>query len=107
MHATEELPLRFAGLPRRRFGDLELPIAERPLVRLLGLALLDRERAGPGLFIPRCRSVHSFGMRFPLRICFLDRRGKPLVTVASLAPRRICSCRGAESVIELVPEEDE
>ena len=40
--------------------------------RLLGLALLGRERAGPGLLIPRCRSVHTFGMRFPIDVAFCD-----------------------------------
>ena len=35
--------------------------------------LLDRHRAPEGLLIPRCRSVHTYGMRFPLDLLFLGR----------------------------------
>lgn len=95
---------RFAGLPRRNLEQLELPVATRARARLLGLALLDPDQAWPGLLIPGCRCVHSFGMRFPLRIYFLDREGRPLRLVESLPPRRIVACRHADSVLELVPE---
>lgn len=106
MNATEKVPLRFAGLPRQRRGNLEIPIARRPIARLLGLAFLDRRRAWPGLYIPRCSSVHSFGMRFPLQIWFLDGQGRPLRIVERMPPWRIHSCAGADAVLELVPEED-
>src|SRR5262245_52399763 len=59
-----ETPHRFRGLERTELLGLEVPVATSRRSRLLGLALLRRERAGPGLLIPRCRSVHTFGMRF-------------------------------------------
>ena len=49
-----------------------MPVATTVSSRLLGLALLRREHAGAGLLIPRCRSVHTFGMRFPIDVLFLD-----------------------------------
>ncbi|HSI79654.1 MAG TPA: hypothetical protein VK919_03280 [Solirubrobacterales bacterium] len=48
----------------------EAVIAERFSARLLGLAWLPAGTA-PALLIPRCRSVHTFGMRFELDLCFL------------------------------------
>lgn len=69
--------------------------------RLLGLAHLDLDDAGPGLLIPRCSSVHTFGMRFPLDLFFLDRDGAVLDRRWSLSPSRIARCRGAASVLEL------
>jgi hypothetical protein len=61
---------------------------------------LDREEAGAGLLIPRCSSVHTFGMRFPLLIVFLDRRGSPLA-MRHLGPRRFARHRHAHAVLEI------
>jgi uncharacterized protein len=84
--------------------DREVPVAGGIGSRLLGLALLRRRRAGPGLLIPRCRSVHTAGMLFRLDITFLDRRGRPLRELRGVAPFRVASCPGAESVLEVAHE---
>ena len=80
---------------------MRVPVAERLGMRLLGLAFLSREDAGPGLLIPRCRSVHTFGMRFPLDLVFLDADGGVISRRASVPPGRLVSEAGAESVLEL------
>jgi uncharacterized membrane protein (UPF0127 family) len=92
---------RFKGLPTVEVGGLEVPVAAGFCARLLGLSHLDRERAGPGLLIPRCSSVHTFGMRFALDVHFLDGRLRPLAIRRSVPPRRIAGCRGAVAVLEL------
>jgi hypothetical protein len=69
--------------------------------RLLGLAHLDRERAGAGLLIPRCSSVHTFGMRFALDLFFLDEAGAVLCTRRRVSASRVVSRRGALSVLEI------
>ena len=69
--------------------------------RLLGLALLPVERAGPGLLIPRCASIHTFGMRFALDVHFLDGEDRVIRSVFGLSPCRATACRGAASVLEL------
>jgi uncharacterized membrane protein (UPF0127 family) len=69
--------------------------------RLLGLSHLDREAAGPGLLIPRCSSVHTFGMRFALDLVFLDERRRPLAVRCAVPPRRVFSHRAATAVLEL------
>jgi uncharacterized membrane protein (UPF0127 family) len=69
--------------------------------RLLGLALLDRAEAGPGLLIPRCSSVHTFGMKFALDIYFLAEDGTILDARRAVPPRRFLACRGAAAVLEI------
>jgi uncharacterized membrane protein (UPF0127 family) len=96
---------RFAGLPTATIGGIEVPVAAGPRARLLGLAGLELEAAGPGLLIPRCASVHTFGMRFALDLVFLDERLRPLAVRRSVPPRRLSSQRAASAVLEL-PSDD-
>jgi uncharacterized protein len=79
----------------------EVPVATGLGARLLGLAFLDRVEAGPGLLVPRCSSVHTFGMRFALEICFLDERGRLLAVRHGIPARRVVSHRGARAVLEI------
>jgi uncharacterized membrane protein (UPF0127 family) len=80
---------------------LEVPVATSARSRLLGLSHLDRAAAGPGLLIPRCSSVHTFGMRFDLDLCFLDARGAIVVVRHAVPPRRVAFCGGAAAVLEV------
>ena len=83
----------------------EVRVAVGPRARLLGLAHLDREQAGPGLLIPRCSSVHTFGMRFRLDLHFLGERGE-VVSVRRLVPAwRLAVCGRARAVLELPADE--
>ena len=54
--------------------ELEVLVAERFLDRLAGLAGLDTPPPAAGLLIPRCRSIHTFGMRFPIDVLFVTLR---------------------------------
>jgi hypothetical protein len=91
---------RLGALPRATVLGCEVPVADGRRARLLGLARLDRGQAGAGLLIPRCASVHTFGMRFPLLLVFLDRGGRPLAW-RRVPPRRLAAHRGAAAVLEL------
>jgi uncharacterized protein len=94
-------PRRFNGLLRDEVLGFRVPVASSRRSRLLGLALLNRERAGEGLLIPRCHSVHTFGMRFPLDLIFLDAGGSVVEIRREVRPwRRVRSPR-AVSVLEL------
>ena len=94
-------PYRFRRLPTAEVASHRVPVAVTLLSRLLGLALLRPERAGEGLLIPRCRSVHTFGMRFALDLVFLDELGVPLATRRNVPPRRLARHRRAAAVLEL------
>jgi hypothetical protein len=101
MEHPHEIPPRFAALPVRQLLGLEFPVAVGIGIRLRGLAFLDRNRAGPGLLIPRCRSIHTFGMRFPLTVVFLDREGDQLAIHSEVLPGRVLSDRRARAVLEV------
>ncbi len=78
-----------------------IPVAKDFRTRLLGLSWRSRERAGPGLLIPRCSSVHTFGMRFPLDVYFLDAEGRVLSARRRVPPRRVLWQRGASAILEI------
>jgi uncharacterized membrane protein (UPF0127 family) len=92
---------RFRGLAEVSLLGRMVIVASGPRARLLGLALLPPSRAGKGLLIPRCRSVHTFGMRFPIDVFFLDRDGFVLREERAVRPCRIVACAGASAVLEL------
>ncbi|HEY2335504.1 MAG TPA: DUF192 domain-containing protein [Solirubrobacterales bacterium] len=102
---SARLPSRLRHLPVATVLGYEVRVATGVRARLLGLACLDRDEAGQGLFIPRCSSVHTFGMRFPLDLCFLDEGGAVLVVRRHVVPRRVASCRGAAAVLEISAEQ--
>lgn len=94
------LPSRFAAQPICWALGVAVPVATGFHARLLGLALLPAERAGPGLLLPRCRSIHTIGMRFPIDAVFLDRRGRE-IRRARLRPLRFAREPRADAVLEL------
>jgi uncharacterized protein len=88
MHVSSRAK-RFEGLPIATIGGLAVPVATGFRARLLGLSHLAREEAGPGLLIPRCGSVHTFGMRFALDLSFLGGDGEVLLLRRAVPPRRL------------------
>jgi uncharacterized membrane protein (UPF0127 family) len=80
---------------------MHVVVASSPLARLAGLARLPALAPGVGLLLPRCRSVHTFGMRFALDLVWLDAAGHVARVDRAVAPRRLRWCRGARSVVEL------
>src|SRR5215211_4536636 len=73
----EPNPARLRRFEPRPLGrGLRLLVARSRLARLLGLALLARAPPGCALLLPRCRSVHTAGMRFALDIA--DRKSTRL-----------------------------
>jgi uncharacterized membrane protein (UPF0127 family) len=95
---------RMRRQPSRRVLGRDVAVATGLRSRLLGLAFLSAEQAGSGLLIPRCSSVHTFGMRFSLDLYFLDRRGAPTSIRRRVPPNRVASDRRAVAVLE-VPSE--
>jgi uncharacterized protein len=81
------------------------PVAKGFRSRLLGLSWRERAQAGPGLLIPRCSSVHTFGMRFDLDVYFLDGAGQVIAARLRVPPRRVLWHRGAAAVLEIPARE--
>jgi uncharacterized membrane protein (UPF0127 family) len=91
-----------------RFGEhreivmgREAAVADTPLRRLLGLAWLDESEAPEALWIPRCRSVHTVGMRFPIDLYWLDAGGGLLRAERGVRSRRLAACRAAAGALEV------
>jgi uncharacterized membrane protein (UPF0127 family) len=56
---------------------------------------------GEGLWIVPCEAIHTFGMKFPIDIVYLNRDKKVLKTRTAVGPRKISACLRAHSVLEL------
>jgi len=65
---------------------------------LLGRAGLE---PGTGMLIDAAPSVHTFFMRFPIDVVFLDRDRKVVGVRHRLAPWRVAGARGAVAALEL------
>ena len=52
------------------------------------------------LHIPKCWSVHTFTMRFPLDLIWLSKDGDPVRVDQAVPPRRLKWCARARSVVE-------
>src|SRR3954451_6550629 len=92
---------RLDALPGRDLpGGLRVAEAAGRAARMKGLARLDAMPERLALHIPRCRSVHTFTMRFPLDLIWLSRDGAPVRIDRAVPPRRMRVCLRARSVVE-------
>jgi uncharacterized membrane protein (UPF0127 family) len=91
-------------MPRATLLGFDVPVATTARSRLLGLAFLTRAEAGEGLLIRRCRSVHTFGMRFHLDLVFLGPDDRVIEVRRGIGPNRLIRCRRAAAVLELPTE---
>ncbi len=75
--------------------------AKTSSARRKGLLGRDGLPEGGGLWIVPCESVHTFFMRFPIDLVYLD-RGKIVRKVRHAVPAwRLSLCLGAHSILEL------
>ena len=96
------LPRRLRRLPQHtRPGGLTVHEARGFRARLLGLSLMRKPPPGHALLIPRCRCVHTFGMRFALDLVWLDSDGATLQREGAVPPNRLRRCPTAAAVLEL------
>jgi uncharacterized protein len=79
---------------------VEIIVARTPVQRLRGLALRRFPPPQTALLFPRCRSIHTFGMRFPIDVVFLDAYGQVVRVDRRLLPHRVRSCAEAKAVLE-------
>ena len=92
---------RVDGLPTRELErGMRVASALSRRARMDGLARLDALPQRVALHIPRCRSVHTLGMRFALDLIWFGGDGQVLRVDRDVSPRRIRSCVRARSVVE-------
>ena len=77
-------------------------IAQSVFQRMRGLLGKDTLAAGESLWIKRCNSIHTFFMRFPIDVIFLDKNNEVIATKTNLKPHRLTRLYPrAVSVLEL------
>ena len=79
-----------------------LETAARLWPRFVGLMGRASLPAGHGLYFPRCRSVHTFFMRFPIDLLFVDAEMRVVSLRADVRPwRTVVGPAAARGVIEV------
>jgi hypothetical protein len=76
-------------------------VADRGATRRKGLLGRSGLPAGEGLWIVPCESVHTFGMKFPIDLVYLDRNKEVKKVRSGVPPWRLSACLSAHSVVEL------
>lgn len=89
------------NLTRKTLLGEHIEVAGSGATRRKGLLGRDGLGAGEGLWIVPCESVHTFFMRFPIDLVYLDRKNRVRKVRHAVGPWRISACFAAHSVIEL------
>jgi hypothetical protein len=90
-----------ANITRGTVLASSLEVADTGPARNKGLLNRDGLTPGGGLWIVPCQSVHTFFMRFPIDLVYLDARKRVKKVRRAVVPGRISFCLTAQSVIEL------
>ncbi|MDA1003897.1 MAG: DUF192 domain-containing protein [Chloroflexi bacterium] len=113
--AVADLPVPDLAVGRREGRRVELRIGDQAVAatvadtwwaRARGLLFRPPPASGDGLLLTRCSSVHTWLMRAPIDVAYLDRE----LVIVKLAPRlrpwRFSWCaRGARHTLELAAGE--
>jgi uncharacterized membrane protein (UPF0127 family) len=99
--ATPEIRLQVTNLTRRTVLATCVEVADKGEKRRKGLLGRECLSPGEGLWIVPCESVHTFFMRFPIDLVYLDRKKRIRKLRSGVAPWRLSACFSAYSVLEL------
>ena len=76
-------------------------IADTSKKRRIGLLKHEKLDQGEGLWIAPCEAIHTFGMKFPIDVVFLNQGRKVLKIRKEMIRRKLSACLWASSVLEL------
>jgi uncharacterized membrane protein (UPF0127 family) len=80
-------------------------VARDPFTRMRGLLGRRGLAQGEGILLEPAASIHTFFMRFPIDVVFLDREQRVVRVVPNLGPWRTAGVRKARTVLELAAGE--
>lgn len=89
---------------RQAYLATELSVADTHWSRFCGLMLKDAShfQKGRGLWIVPSRGVHTFAMRFPIDVVYLDKSQRVVHLATGLKPWRMAAVKlEAASILEL------
>jgi hypothetical protein len=96
-----DIRLRVSNLTRQTVLATCMEVADSAAKRNKGLLGRERLAPGEGLWIRPCEAVHTFWMRFPIDLIYLDRKNRIRKLVSAVPPWRLSACLLAHSVLEL------
>jgi uncharacterized membrane protein (UPF0127 family) len=76
-------------------------MADTSAKRRTGLLKHERLNPGEGLWIIPCESVHTFFMKFPIDLLYLDKQKKVRKIRHAVPAWRLSMCLSAHSIVEL------
>jgi uncharacterized protein len=76
-------------------------VADTSSKRRVGLLKHKRLEPGEGLWIVPCESVHTFFMKFPIDLVYLDKQRKVRKVRNAVPAWRLSACLSAHSILEL------
>ena len=81
-------------------GD-SVEVADTSAKRRVGLLKHERLDPGHGLWINPCESVHTFFMKFPIDLVYIDKKRKVRKVRSAVPAWRLSACLTAHSILEL------
>lgn len=99
-----EEPADAAPIVNRRTGAVlatDVTIAADRATRRRGLLGRDCLSANEALVLVPCFAIHTWRMRFPIDVLFVDRAGRVIGARRRMPPGRMAAAFGAHAVIEL------
>ena len=99
--ASSDMRYEVANPARSTVLATRIKVAETAPQRSKGLLGREGLAPGEGLWIVPCESVHTFFMRFPIDLVYLDRKNKIKKVRSDIGAWRISACLSAHSVLEL------
>jgi uncharacterized protein len=99
--ATSNQRLKISNLNRNTTLADRAEVADHAASRNKGLLGRTGLGSGEGLWIVPCESVHTFFMKFPIDLVYIDRNKKVKKVRSSVGPWRLSACLSAHSIIEL------
>jgi uncharacterized membrane protein (UPF0127 family) len=94
--------MKACNVRNKRELSHDVQIAKTIFHRLKGLLGRDTIAVGEALWIRPCNSIHTFLMRFPIDVIFLNKKNRVIATRINLQPNRLTRLYPkAVSVLEL------
>ena len=94
-------PLKVVNVTRGTVLATQLEAAHTGPARRKGLLGRTGLEQGEGLWIAPCESVHTFFMRFPIDLVYLDHEKHVKKVRNAVGPWRLSACLAAKSILEL------
>ena len=94
--------MRACNLRNGRELSNNVMIANSLIKRMKGLLGQKEMKAGEALWIKPCMSIHTFGMKFPIDVIFLNKKNEVIAIKKNLRPNRLTRIYfSSVSVLEL------